>query len=188
MDSPSDINIEQYVKELVRHGTTDIVRACEPHYATTVVEEAGITCHDCEFKDGDPPPLDIINKWLDLIEKRCGSFDGKRGPEATTESTTTTGTTNPVSDSKEDYSALHAKAQSASGGIQKCIAVHCVAGLGRAPMLVAVALMEAGHAAEDAVELIRKARRGAINTRQFQFLIDYNPSRAMVGRSCCAVQ
>ena len=59
MDSPSDINIEQYVKELVRHGTTDIVRACEPHYKTTFVSEAGITCHDCEFKDGDPPPQNI---------------------------------------------------------------------------------------------------------------------------------
>jgi protein tyrosine phosphatase type 4A len=35
------------------------------------------------------------------------------------------------------------------------VAVHCVAGLGRAPVLVAIALMELGMKYEDAVELIR---------------------------------
>ncbi|PIC17915.1 hypothetical protein B9Z55_023985 [Caenorhabditis nigoni] len=76
----------------------------------------------------------------------------------------------------------------------KSIAVHCVAGLGRAPVLVAIALIEAGMKYEDAVEMIRKQRRGALNQKQLKFLETYKASgelRRLRGavegkqKSCC---
>lgn len=66
-----------------------------------------------------------------------------------------------------------------------CIAVHCVAGLGRAPVLVAIMLMEAGMEAEEAIELIRRKRRGAINNKQIDFLQGYTPTKSKGG--CCLV-
>jgi len=62
-----------------------------------------------------------------------------------------------------------------------CVAVHCVAGLGRAPVLVAIALMEAGLKYEEAVERIREVRRGAINAKQLQYLSEYKSAKRLVG-------
>jgi len=60
------------------------------------------------------------------------------------------------------------------GGHPATIAVHCVAGLGRAPVLVAIALIT--HGGLDylrAVETIRDERKGAINKPQVDFLRTY---------------
>jgi len=54
-----------------------------------------------------------------------------------------------------------------------CIGIHCVAGLGRSPVLIAIALLEAGMKADDAVFLIRSQRRGALNDKQLEFLKQY---------------
>jgi len=58
-------------------------------------------------------------------------------------------------------------------GEKIAIAVHCVAGLGRAPVLVGTALVEKGMKPLDAIEHIRKKRRGAFNNKQIQFLDTY---------------
>ncbi|KAF7732162.1 Protein tyrosine phosphatase type IVA 1 [Apophysomyces ossiformis] len=53
------------------------------------------------------------------------------------------------------------------------IAVHCVAGLGRAPVLVAIALIELGMQPLDAVAFIRRKRPGAFNKTQIAYLDGY---------------
>lgn len=58
-----------------------------------------------------------------------------------------------------------------------CVGVHCVAGLGRAPILVAIALMEKGLSAEEAVQLTRKARPGALNNKQLKYVQKYRPMK-----------
>lgn len=60
-----------------------------------------------------------------------------------------------------------------------CVAVHCISGLGRAPVMVAMALIELGLKYEEAVELIRDKRRGAINSKQLAFLEKYRPKGRM---------
>eukprot|EP00055_Hartaetosiga_balthica_P000622 m.137060 g.137060 ORF g.137060 m.137060 type:complete len:160 (+) comp11232_c0_seq1:199-678(+) len=61
-------------------------------------------------------------------------------------------------------------------GSKAAIAVHCVAGLGRAPVMVTISLIENGMSPEDAVEYVRKYRKGAINKRQLTFLQRYKKS------------
>jgi protein tyrosine phosphatase type IVA len=63
------------------------------------------------------------------------------------------------------------------------IAVHCVAGLGRAPVLVAIALIEQGLEPLEAVTAIRARRRGAINARQLQYL-EHSYKRRAKGGKC----
>ncbi|PWA33701.1 hypothetical protein CCH79_00007503, partial [Gambusia affinis] len=60
-----------------------------------------------------------------------------------------------------------------------CVAVHCVAGLGRAPVLVALALIESGMKYEDAIQLIRQKRRGAINSKQLTYLEKYRSKQRL---------
>ncbi|KAF9287558.1 Protein tyrosine phosphatase type IVA 1 [Mortierella alpina] len=59
------------------------------------------------------------------------------------------------------------------------IAVHCVAGLGRAPILVAIALIELGMANLDTVEFIRKRRRGCFNSNQIQYIDGYKRGKML---------
>eukprot|EP01086_Lenisia_limosa_P005807 TRINITY_DN2337_c0_g1_i1.p2 TRINITY_DN2337_c0_g1~~TRINITY_DN2337_c0_g1_i1.p2 ORF type:complete len:165 (-),score=25.75 TRINITY_DN2337_c0_g1_i1:177-671(-) len=66
------------------------------------------------------------------------------------------------------------------------VAVHCVAGLGRAPVMVCIALVEHGLEALDAVEFVRKKRRGALNKRQLNYLEHYE-RRNKVKSGCCIV-
>ena len=76
-------------------------------------------------------------------------------------------------------------------GSSPTIAVHCIAGLGRAPVMVALALIEfANMDPVDAVKFIRDSRRGAINEKQLLYLEGYKKEYKRSGgadTSCCVI-
>ena len=78
---------------------------------------------------------------------------------------------------------------SESGG-DKCISVHCVAGLGRAPVMVAIAMIEFGnYDPVEAVSMIRRHRRGAINEKQLLYLEGYKKTyrKSSAEAGCCVI-
>jgi len=56
---------------------------------------------------------------------------------------------------------------------KEIVGVHCIGGLGRAPVLVAIALIEGGLSPEKAIGLIRERRKNALNTVHLTFLTHY---------------
>jgi protein tyrosine phosphatase type 4A len=134
---------------------SDVVRVCESTYSSARLQSAGITCHDWAFDDG---------------------MDDRRMTRVTTTVSLFAGTPPPQSVIKNWVSLLSHRFQEEPNA---CVAVHCVAGLGRAPVLVAIALIEAGMKYEDAVEMIREARRGAINAKQLQYLSEYKSQKRL---------
>jgi len=61
------------------------------------------------------------------------------------------------------------------------ILVHCVAGLGRAPLMVAISLINELMEPFEVIDLIRKKRPGSINSKQLEFLINYKPAKKSNG-------
>lgn len=169
MDAPRPNNTHLYIKEFRKHHVTDVVRVCEPTYPAADIKKAGISLHELPYNDGQSPPKEVLDKWLKLVGD---TLDGKQPPSAT-----------------DVISSTHNGNPAAVGDCPSCIAVHCVAGLGRAPVLVAIALIEfAGMNYSDAVTLIRKHRRGAINGKQLIWLEKYKRSnKAGTGSTACCV-
>jgi protein tyrosine phosphatase type IVA len=67
----------------------------------------------------------------------------------------------------------------------ECIAVHCLAGLGRAPVLVGIALIEYGLQASEAIAMIRQQRPGALNSQQVRLLVNYKKTSVFQNTACC---
>jgi len=145
-DTPRQSNLASYIREAAKHGVTDMVRVCEPTYdGNPDLLNAGILLHEMAYDDGTPPPKEILERWLDLVNER---FFKKK--------------THHISEKTHCSNEI------------PTIAVHCIAGLGRAPVLVAIALIEfCKMDPVDAVSLIRKNRRGAINGKQLHYLEGY---------------
>ncbi|KAI9295995.1 phosphatases II [Neoconidiobolus thromboides FSU 785] len=132
-DAPSAQTLPLYLKEFKKYHVTDVVRVCDPTYPIEPLEKEHIKVHELSFPDGKAPPKNIVNEWLEIVQK-C------------------------FQDTKED---------------KPTIGVHCVAGLGRAPVLVAIALIEQGMSPLDSVQFLRENRKGAINNKQIEYIEAY---------------
>ncbi|KAI7897306.1 protein-tyrosine phosphatase-like protein [Mucor mucedo] len=149
IDTPCISNMSRYIKEFERWNVTDVVRCCKATYSQTLLNDHGIKVHDWIFSDGDPPSKIIIDEWLNLVDNTFKTEQDEYDQEEKDD---------------EDPSVIKKR---------PCIAAHCVAGLGRAPVLVAIALIEEGMDPLDSVAFVRKHRQGAINKRQLKYLESY---------------
>jgi protein tyrosine phosphatase type 4A len=61
--------------------------------------------------------------------------------------------------------------------LNESILVHCSAGLGRAPLLVTISLIEKNMGQIDAINFVREKRPGALNSKQIDWLIKYKPKK-----------
>lgn len=156
LDAPSDQNAQKYADFMQKKGVTVLVRTCEPTYNTAPLTRAGIRVVESPFPDGEAPPDTVVDNWLDIVHKEFGMDDDKKAK--------------PKKEEKK-------RDEKKEGENTNCVAVHCVAGLGRAPVLVAIALIEAGMEPLSAIAFIRKKRRGAINAKQIRYLEKYKPRR-----------
>lgn len=122
------------------------MRVCQPTYSKERIQNHGIEVLDWEFSDGHPPPDVIVEKWLALIKDYFWVAN-------TAAAITTTGNSGKASTTEKQ---VIRKGQQQAAVNEKAIAIHCVSGLGRAPVLVGLALLEAGMNCEDVIFLIRK--------------------------------
>ncbi|ORM39459.1 Protein tyrosine phosphatase type IVA 2 [Babesia sp. Xinjiang] len=110
----------------------------------------GVTClvRTCEANYDDAPILDA-----DIAIKELIFNDGEP----------------PSNDIVAEWLHLIKEVVASNGSV----AVHCVAGLGRAPVLACIALVEYGMHPLDAICFVRERRKGAINRKQLEFLKSY---------------
>ncbi len=95
-------------------------------------------------------PKDIIEKWMHIINTQTQSESVTNGNGETNGKGT-----------KEDLR----------------IGIHCLAGLGRAPFLVDIAMINKGCSPTNAIDFIRKSRPGALNNAQVTYILEYKPMK-----------
>lgn len=123
--SPDSNSICSYKNFLFNNNVTTVLRLCDKHeYSDEYLSSENIKVIDMPLKDGDIPNIDVIKKWLNIIDNE------------------TIG-----------------------------IAVHCRAGLGRAPLFVCVGLIKIGGMEDlKAIQIVRNNIKGSLNSKQIDFL------------------
>ena len=142
------------------------------------------------FQDGQLPSQDVIDRWLAIVDRVFEAPDGPpqaaaaaapaEPPLLEEEKTQKIGQLAKAGSTKRTKS-LHST--TAKQQPDKRIAVHCVAGLGRAPFLVALAIVYKGCKPQNAIRLIRLNRKGALNPIQANYILEMKPGTKGAARS-----
>ena len=155
LDCPTESTLAAILTEFKKYHVTDVVRVCEATYNTKPLIDENINVLDIPYIDGGTPPQHVILKFLGLVQDRFADvFPMKQKLVPATELKTS-----------RDSLALNKE--------RPTIAVHCVAGMGRAPLMIAIALIEHGMQNLDAIDYIRERRRGAFNNLQIVYIDRY---------------
>lgn len=164
--SPTPQSLQTYINTLAVSNVTHVVRVCEPYYSADDLTSMGFQVHDWYFRDGDAPPQSVVDQWLTLLDAEFGL---RAAANAFSSSAVAT------SEDEDDTSEAETTASPSSSADtpKKTVAIHCAAGLGRAPVLVALALVELGLEPFEAVGWLRATRRGAINGVQLAYVQNY---------------
>ncbi|KAI9349454.1 protein-tyrosine phosphatase-like protein [Zopfochytrium polystomum] len=188
-DCPSDRNLEaDYIPSLLGHGVKYLIRLCDPAaYDPAPLARAGIVVNDdMVFEDGTVPSNEIMTTFrdfLDEIEANSVSSSFMSGSILSSASTSS-----PSPSSRPSTSSSVASMASDGAAAAGAVAVHCVSGIGRAPVLVAAALVDAGVDPLEAVERVRKARRGALNKKQLEWVTGQGPGGGLKKRKRATVR
>ena len=129
------------------------------------------------FPDGQLPSQTVINKWLKIVSEFFDSPSNKSQKAEETENQLLE-QKSPVEETKQEVAtSTSLKKKQAGVSTEGRIGVHCVAGLGRAPLLVAIALVNKGCPPVMAIDLIRKNRKGALNVIQANYILEFKAKR-----------
>ena len=146
----------------------------------------GVAFQELPFDDGEPPPANIVEQWI-AIYTNAFQENQTAGAKHTVAVHCIAGLGRCVRRAPVTHQArananasfrTSARSWAARGGGGDTLN-------GSAPVMVAVALVEAGMQPLDAVEYVRKRRRGAINAKQIQYVDSYRPRSK---KGSCAVQ
>jgi protein tyrosine phosphatase type 4A len=153
-----------------------MIKAGEPNFS---VNHTIIKYHNYTFMITDSPNVNNLDTYLENFRKHNVStivrlcepyYDA-----SIIEKAGMTVIDLPYEDgSTPDSSIINSWCDIVSKHKDRVIAVHCFSGLGRAPLLVCVSLIENGMEKLEAIETIRKHRNGALNSRQISFIINYS--------------
>ena len=163
-----------------------LVRSCELTYNEEELLKEKIEVEELIFEDGQVPSKQIQQRWLDIVDEFFDSpADG--GAAAKEQGVLEDGDKKLSAAASKSSRGKSAANSGMSAGqnkqVEKRIAVHCVAGLGRASFLVALALVHKGAQPINTINLIRNHRKGALNPIQANYIKQLKAGKVLGGKS-----